>query len=334
MCFRLLLFSGLALLLISVANGQSADDVHIVPRTGASKSVQGPDIVPVEDSPDLDAHTKALRVNVDLVLVPVTVADALQRPVMTLTKRDFSLFEDDKPQEIRYFSAEAGPVSVAVLLDVSKSMSDKVDTERAAIAEFFKNADPDDEYFAITFSNRPRVLAAGTQDIDELQTKLTTIEPSGPTAMLDAVYLAENELRSARYKRKAILIISDGGDNVSRYSLRDVKHLVQESDAQIYAIGLFETFFFNTFEERMGKKWLRGITDVTGGRTITVDDRAKLPETAAEISRDIRNEYMLGYRPTSAVPNRWRKIKVQVIPSSPDHPLRAYYKSGYLSGEK
>jgi Ca-activated chloride channel family protein len=152
--------------------------------------------------------------------------------------------------------------------------------------------------------------------------------------MLDAVYMAQAELRSARYRRKVILIISDGGDNVSRYTLREIKQLAQESDVQIYAIGLFDTFFFNTIEERLGKKWLSEITDATGGRTITVDNRTKLPQAAAELSREIRNEYVLGYLPISPVPNRWQKVKVRMTSSSGEHPLRAYYKQGYLAGAR
>jgi Ca-activated chloride channel family protein len=271
---------------------------------------------------------------VDLVLVPVTVSDALERPVMNLSKQDFALFEDDKQKEIRYFSTESEPVSVAILLDVSKSMSDKVDAERAAVVEFFRNANPQDEYFAITFSDRPRLVADATQSLEDIETKLETVEPGGATAMLDAVYLAENELRFARYRRKAILIISDGGDNASRYNLREIKPLVRESDVQIYAIGLFETFFFNTLEERLGKKWLREITDPTGGRTVTVDDRKLLPEAAAEISREMRNQYVLGYQLTTAAPARWRKIRVQVTSASGERPLRAYYKRGYLTEEQ
>jgi Ca-activated chloride channel family protein len=265
-------------------------------------------------------------------LVPVTVTDAMERPVMALTKQDFALYENGKLQEIRYFSEETAPASIALLVDVSKSMTGKIDTERAAIAEFFKNADPQDEYFVITFSDRPRLVASSTQSIDELETKLSSAEPGGPTAMLDAVYMAQAELRSARYKRKAILVISDGGDNVSRYTLREIKQLAQESDVRIYAIGLFETFFFNTIEERLGEKWLREITDATGGHTITVDNRTKLPQAAAELSREIRNQYMLGYRPGSRVPNRWQKVKVRITSSSGERPLRAYYKQGYLAG--
>jgi Ca-activated chloride channel homolog len=323
---------GLAVL-CALARGQSADDVHIMPGRAANQDVSRSDGKPTNETPSLHPPNTSFHVNVDLVLVPVTVNDALERPVMNLSKQDFALFEDDKQKEIRYFSTESEPVSVAILLDVSKSMSDKVDTERAAVVEFFKNANPRDEYFAITFSDRPRLVADATQSLEEIETKLETVEPGGSTAMLDAVYLAEHELRFARYRRKAILIISDGGDNASRYNLREIKPLVRESDVQIYAIGLFETFFFNTLEERLGKKWLREITDPTGGRAITVDDRKLLPEAAAEISREMRNQYVLGYQLSSAAPTRWRKIRVQVTSGLGRHPLRASYKRGYLSEE-
>ena len=273
---------------------------------------------------------RPLRVDVDLVLLPVTVSDPMNHAVTSLKKEDFAIYEGKQQQEIRYFSTEDAPISVAILLDVSKSMSDKIDTEREALVEFFNNANPNDEYFAIAFSDRPRVLADSTQSIDQLQGALLAAEPGGPTAMLDAVYLAVSKLRSARYERKAILILSDGGDNTSRYKLREIKSLVQESDVQIYAVGLFETFFFNTIEERLGKVWLGEITDATGGRTITVDNRGKVPEAAAAISRAMRNEYVLGYRPTSAAGTKWRKIKVRLT-STDERSLRAYYKQGYLA---
>jgi Ca-activated chloride channel family protein len=254
----------------------------------------------------------------------------MNNTVTTLKREDFALYEDNTRQEIRYFSTEDVPISVAILIDVSKSMSDKIDAERAAIVEFFNNANPDDEYFAIAFSDRPRLLADSTQSVDQIQGQLLAEEPGGPTAMLDAVYLAVSKLRSARYERKAVVIISDGGDNASRYSLREIKSMVQESDVQIYAVGLFETFFFNTIEEKLGKIWLGEITDATGGRTVTVDNREKVPEAAAAISRAMRNEYVLGYRPTSTAKNKWRKIKVRLI-SSDEPPLRAHYKQSYFA---
>jgi Ca-activated chloride channel family protein len=212
-------------------------------------------------------------------------------------------------------------------------MTDKIDTERAAIVEFFNNANPADEYFAITFSRRPQILAGPTQSIDDIERRLIAVEPGGSTAMLDAIYLAESKLRSARYQRRAIFIISDGGDNASRYTLREIKSLVRESDVQIFAVGLFDTFFFKTIEERLGRMWLSEITDPTGGRTITVDNRARLPEAAAELSREMRNQYVLGYRPSSASTNKWRKLKVRVTSTAGEQPLQAHYKKGYQAFE-
>lgn len=317
-------FIGFSLLGFTTAGSSLAqlnDDVHVVPRPQTHSRGEA---VPLDSL----RGTKPMRVDVDLVTVPVTVNDSFNRPVISLTKKDFSLSEEDKPQEIRYFSAEEAPISVAILLDVSKSMSDKIDTERAAVVEFFKNANPDDEYVAITFAGQPRTLVNSTQSADEVERELIAVEPGGPTAMLDAIYLALSKLHNARHQRKAIVIFSDGGDNASRYSLREVKSLIQESDVQIYAIGLFETFFFNTLEEKMGKKWLSEITDVTGGRTITVDNRAKVPEAAATLSREMRNQYLLGYKPETPPSTGWRKIKVRVN-SQAEPTLRAHYKQGY-----
>jgi len=328
---RFLFFCVLTILSTSFAHGQSADDVHIFPRNNRNNTDPTAGAVPAESLPAPISHTEPLHVNVDVVLVPVTVSDSRNRPVTTLTKQDFALFEEDKRQEIRYFSAEEAPLSVAVLFDVSKSMSDKIDTERAALVEFFNNANPDDEYFAITFSDRPRLLARSTRSIDELQGKLMAIEPGGPTAMLDAIYLAESKLRSARYQRRAIVIFSDGGDNASRYTLREIKNLVQESDVEVYAIGLFDTFFVGALEEKLGKMWLREITDATGGRTLTVDNRAKVPQAAATISREMRNQYILGYRPDADGVGRWRKIKVSATRAGTEQGLHAHYKKGYIS---
>lgn len=316
-----------ALLLICFA--QSTAYGQILSRNG-SNEITSASIRTLGDDAPASQKARPLHVDVDLVMVPVTVSDSMNRSITSLKKEDFALYEGDRQQEIRYFSTEDDPISVAILLDVSKSMSNKIDTERAAIVEFVNNANPEDEFFAIAFSDHPRVLADATQAIDQLQGELLAEKPGGPTAMLDAVYLGISKLRYARYERKAILILSDGGDNASRYKLREVRNVAQESDVQIYAIGLFETFFFNTIEERLGKVWLREITDVTGGRTITVDSHGKVPEAAATISREMRNQYVLGYRPTGTAKTKWRKIRVRLT-SSGDRSLRPYYRQGYQS---
>jgi Ca-activated chloride channel homolog len=310
---------------------QSEDEVHIAP--GRVVERHGPVDASTMNGGSLPSRTRPIRVAVDLVQVPIVVTDARNRPAVNLKKQDFALFEGDKRQEIRYFATEQAPISIAVLFDVSKSMTDKIDTEREAIRRFIENANPEDEYFAISFSDRPRLLDGPTQSADAIEEKLTSIEPGGSTSLLDAIYLAESQLESAQYQRKAIVIFSDGGDNSSHYTLRDIKKLVAECDVQIYAVGLFETFFFNTVEERLGKKWLSEITDKTGGRTITVENRAKLPQVAAEISWELRNEYLLGYRP-SVFDGKWHKIKVRVSSSTTEHAFHAYYRKGYYSMER
>jgi Ca-activated chloride channel homolog len=332
--FRFSLTCVAALVLVAFTQAQSLDDVHVEPHQKPGTEPHAVDAASIRGLPGLG---KPFHVDVDLVLVPVTVTDAMNRPVTTLQKQDFALYERGKRQEIRYFDEEDAPISVAVLLDISKSMSDKIEIERTALKDFFNNANPQDEYFAITFSDRPRLVASGTTSIDEMEQALAEIEPGGPTAMLDAIYLAEAELRAAKYKRRAIVIFSDGGDNVSHYSHREVRDLVREGNVEVYAIGLFETFFFGTFgtiEEKLGRMWLSEITDCTGGRTVAVESREKVPEAAAAVSREMRSQYVLGYRPAIRRDGQWRKIKVSVESSTVGQPLHASYKNGYISLEK
>ena len=267
--------------------------------------------------------------DVDLVLIPVTVTDNKNRIVTSLQKENFLLSEGGEPQHIQYFSAEDAPISVGVLLDLSGSMTNKIDTAREALGEFFKNANPEDDYFVVTFANRPELLAGTTQSIENIQSKLALAVPHGNTALLDAIYVGLSRLRNARYKRRALLIISDGGDNHSRYDAKEIKKLVQEADVEIYAIGIFDSIF-KTYEEWTGKRLLTEITEETGGRTVTVEDLGKLPEIAATISRELRNQYVLGYRPkTSGRDGQWRKIKVQLTRSINDAAMQIYYRRGY-----
>ena len=214
---------------------------------------------------------KPMRVDVDLVLVPVTVVDSKERPVLGLEKQNFTVYEGNQPQQIQFFSAEDSPISVGLILDLSKSMSNKLVTERAAVEAFFNNANAKDDYFVIAFSDRPRVLATSTQSIDDIQQKLAAANPDGHTALLDAVYLAVAKMRSSRYQRRALFIISDGGDNHSRYTEGEIKSLVKEADVLMYAIGIYD-HYFPTEEERLGPTLLSDITELTGGRAFTIDN--------------------------------------------------------------
>ncbi len=325
-CLVVLLFA-----VPSRAHPQSTNDVHVAPRAGAAEAVPREGLPPLERDPAL-RHMKPLRVDVDLVLVPVTVTDSRNRMVLGLEQPSFRIYENDQEQQIRYFGVEDAPISVGLVLDLSKSIGNKFVTERAAVDTFFGNANSQDEYFVVTFADRPTVRATATQSIDEIQQGLAAEVPDGHTALFDAVYLGMAKLRSARYPRRVLLIISDGGDNHSRYGLKEVKSLAQEADVGIYAIGVFDSMLFRSFEEFMGKRWLREITDVTSGRTVSVDNFEKLPEIAASLSREMRSQYVLGYKPRHpGRDGKWRKIKVQVTPPKDSDRVQAYYKKGYLA---
>jgi Ca-activated chloride channel family protein len=276
--------------------------------------------------------------NVDLVLVPATVVDAMNRPITDLSVKDFALFEDSAPQKLRYFVTEDAPISIGLILDVSKSMSDKIETERIAVDEFFKNANPQDDYFVITLSDRPRLIADTTQSIEEIQNKLSMIDPNDNTSLVDAIYVGVLKLRSARYSRRALLIISDGGDNHSYYSAKATRHLIEESDVLAYSIGIFDNMpvpVFKTIEEKLGRHLLNELTEVSGGHTFAADDRNKVPEMAAAISRQLRQQYVMGYKSSNSLRDgKWRKIKLQVTTTEGTPPLRAYYRRGYISPSK
>ncbi len=316
---------------VSFIGAQSAEDVQIVPRApdepGAVASRSSADLLP--------ASARALRVDVNLVLVPVTVIDAKNRPVANLGSQDFQLFEGERRQEIKFFSIEDAPISVGLIVDLSGSMANKIDEVRYAVNEFFVNANPQDDYFVVTVSDTPKVLANTTQSIGTIQEKLGSVPPGGYTALLDAIYLAETKLRNARYQRKALVIVSDGGDNISRYSLREIKSLVQETDAIIYAMGLFDGLpFIRSIEEKFGRHLLDQVTEATGGRTLPIDNAAKLPQAAMLISRELRSQYVLGYNPNAdSRDGKWKKIRVKVNPQGGHSRVQAFYKKGYSASQ-
>ena len=318
------------------ARSQDEDqNVHLIPH-----EAKKPDAVPsagiavppgVIVDPSLKTHTKPLRKDVDLVLVPVTVTDPMNRLVTGLEKENFELTDSGKPQEIRHFSSEDAPISLGVIFDISGSMADKIDKSREAVVEFFRTANPQDEFFLITFSEKPEVLVDFTSSVEDIQGKLVYAVPKGRTALLDAIYLGMNRMRRAHYERKALLIISDGGDNHSRYTEGEIKSMVRESDVQIYGIGLFD-LNFKTPEEREGPALLSDVTEVTGGRTFTISSPNELADVATKIGIELRNQYVLGYRPTNPVRDgKWRKIKVKLNPPKGLPPLHVYAKTGYYA---
>lgn len=318
---------GLSLLeLPKPAFSQSTNDVHVSPHQRQMPKLSDDSLV---------AHIKPLQVNINLVTVPVMVTDTKGSPVTDLGKKDFQLLEDSNVQPIDYFYSEDSPISVGLVVDLSSSMANKIDRVRDAVSEFFKNADPKDDYFVITFADKAKLFANTTQSTESIETQLLELKPKGNTALADAIFLGLDKLKNATYRRKALVIISDGGDNMSRHSLRSVKSLAKESDAQVYAIDVCDApslLFTKKLEEKFGRQWLSQVTEVTGGRTIAVDDAGKIPGAASQISRELRNQYVLGYRP-GPMPreSKWRKIKVLITRKPDPLPFQVYYRTGYMA---
>jgi Ca-activated chloride channel homolog len=329
----------LAILALAVASDFSAlaiaqtgvDDVHVQPREIAkSKSDTREDI----SGPSLSPRVRPLKVDVDLVLVPVTITDPMNRLVTGLEKENFELYEGNSKEQIKSFSSEDAPVSLGVIFDSSGSMSSKMDRAKDAVMEFFKTANPADEFFMITFSDEPEMVNDFTSSVDDIQGKLVFTVPRKRTALLDAIYMGITKMRQAKFAKKALLIISDGGDNHSRYTENEIKSLVKEADVMIYAIGIYDRYF-QSEEERLGPQLLGEITELTGGRAFTVENPNDLGDVATKIGVELRNQYVLGYRPNNVVRDgKWRKIKVKLLPPKGLPPLRVYARTGYYAPQE
>jgi Ca-activated chloride channel homolog len=272
-------------------------------------------------------------VETSLVLVPVSVYDPTNHPVTGLEREHFKLFEDKVEQQVTHFSMDDEAVAVGIVLDTSGSMGNKLRRARQAAKAFFQTANPEDEFFLVEFNDRPRLVVPLTTDADDIQTQLTFTVSKGRTALLDAIMLALYEVKKSDKKRKALLIISDGGDNCSRYSESEVRSRVREGDVLIYAIGVFEPYGSRgrTPEESAGPGLLTDISEQTGGRHFPTDT-IELPDIAAKIGIELRNRYLLGYSPTHRERDgRYHRVQVKVVAPRGLPPLRASWRMGYYA---
>ena len=277
---------------------------------------------------------ETVRLDVELALVNVTVTDPYNRLVTGLEPENFRVFEDNIEQEVVTFSSEDTPVSIGVILDLSGSMADKLGKAKQAALQFLKTANPQDEFFLVGFNEHAELLAPFTNNIEDLEGKMLTVSAKGKTALLDAIYLGLNQMRNAGKGKRALLIISDGGDNSSRYNQKDIKRLVREADTQLYSVGIFEPFEYRsrTPEELNGPTLLNEMAELTGGRSFTVENPNALPDIAAKIGAELRNQYVVGYHPSHKTHDaRWRKIKVKLRTPKGLPPLTAYAKTGYYA---
>jgi Ca-activated chloride channel family protein len=291
----------------------------------------------IEGSADVAAEATThrgarLRVDVNLVQVPLTVTDPMNRLVTGLEKDNFQVFDNNTGQTIKYFSSEDAPLTIGIIFDLSGSMSSKFVRARKALTEFLRTSNPQDEYFVVGFNDRPAVIVDYTSDPDDVEARMVMLKPENRTALIDAVYLGIDHLRQAKYDRKALLIISDGGDNRSRYTEGELRRVVREADVQIYSIGIFDSYA-PTQEEVLGPVLLKEISEMTGGRAFDAgSDMGDLQDIATRISAELRNEYVIGYTPTDVRHDgNWRKLKVRLLPPPGLPQLTVHFRQGYYA---
>jgi VWFA-related protein len=266
-------------------------------------------------------------------LVPAQVTNVFGTPITDLHKGDFRVFEDGVEQPITKFSREDAPLSIGLVFDISGSMRNKIKKATEAAAAFFKTSNQQDEFFLVEFSDRPKLTVPFTSDPDEVYDRIAHTKPFGRTSLLDAIHLAMGEMKHAQNTRKALVVVSDGGDNRSRHTEREIKNAMLESDVEVYAMGIFdEDAPKHSLEEQKGPKLLEELADQTGGREYPVNSLDDLPSISARIGNQLRNQYLLGYAPLkSERDGKYRIINVRVTPQAEIPDLRVYYRHGYYS---
>ncbi len=275
-----------------------------------------------------------LRVDSTLVLIPVHVTTPSGTSVTNLNLEHFRLFEDNAEQKVTHFAKDDAPISIGLVFDTSGSMHNKIRKSSEAAATFFKTANAEDEFFLVEFNEHPKLTVSFTPDSLEIYRRIAHIHPFGRTSLLDAIHLALVQMKGAHNLRKAIVILSDGGDNRSRFTVSEVKNAMLESDVQMYAMGIFdpEEIRRKTSEEEKGPRLLENLAEQTGGRLFYVENLDDLATISARIGTELRNQYLLGYSSTnSSRDGKFRRVRVN-LSAPPDMPnLKSYYRHGYYA---
>jgi len=262
-----------------------------------------------------------IRLDVKMILVPITVTDPMDKPVEDLAPNAFRVFEDDVEQRIVSLSKEEGPVSVGFIFDTSSSMKNRMDRSIAAIEQFLRTNMSGDEYFLVRFADKPTLVTGFTREPNDILKELSAIQPMGWTALNDAICLGVQQMKTAKNARRALFVLTDGGDNNSRYSESEIKNLVVESDVRVYSVGLSER-----------PRFLEKLATLTGGQSVWAHSVKDLPDSIEHISREFRNQYMIGYSSNNPQNDgKYRKVKVELIESPFHKALHLFWRRGYFA---
>ena len=270
------------------------------------------------------------RLGVENVYVPITVSDSLGRYVTGLKKEHFHIFEDKVEQTITHFSQEEAPISVGIVFDVSASMKDNDNIRKAknAITRFLQSVNPEDEALLITFNEQANLTQRFTDQVGTLRSTLAQLKPSGKTAIYDAVYMGLDQIRRGKNEKKALVLITDGEDNSSRYTSAELREFARESNVQVYGIGEQGVLGYGFAE-------IQHIVSLTGGRVFFPNNFNDLDYYIDLVHSELRSQYLVGYTPNNNVHDgKWRRITVRLDapPGLPKLAVRA--REGYYAPKR
>jgi Ca-activated chloride channel homolog len=283
-----------------------------------------------QDAPQVDLlpsslapqrRPSSIRVGVAMVMIPITVTDRNEAPILDLRKDEFHLFEGDQEQKIESFAIDDAPASIGIVFDSSGSMLHRIDKSLAAVRQFMKTSLPQDEFFLVQFSDVPQLLVGFTPRPDDITEKLQGIHAQGWTSLFDAIYMAANQMRLSRNSRRALLVLSDGGDNDSRYTEGEVINMLREADVRVFAIGLFDNASF-----------LKKAAAETGGSVMVVHNINDLPDAVDKLNKQLRSQYLLGYYPAQVRNDgKFHRVRVLVNRMAGGQKLHMSWRHGYYA---
>ena len=306
---------GAGLLAVCLQSGYGQSPVAIEPRQR-----------PAAQKPAIPSAN--LRVDTNLVLVPTTVNDQFNRPITGLEKENFRIFEDKVEQTITSFSSEDEPIALGFIFDTSGSMAGLLPQGRAAAAELLKFANPEDEFFLVEFDTRPRLVIPLSSNTSPIGLEVMMTKEGGSTALIDALFMGIHEIHKSKKTKKALVLISDGGDNNSRYTPTEVMNVVKESDVLIYTVAIGAG---HDADSEAGLRWMTGVSETSGAHMFRAN-RAELPDIAEKIGIELRNRYVIGYSPLDRKRDgRYHRIEVKLVPPRGLPKLTAHWRSGYYA---
>ncbi len=316
-CSRRVLLANLGLCAAApLLHGQSSENTSIQPRRKP-------------DSKEPAMPSANLRVDTNLVLVPTTVNDEFNRPVTGLEKDNFRVFDNNIEQPITSFSSDDEPIALGFIFDTSGSMTGTLPGGRAAASEFLKMSNPEDEFFLVEFDNKPRLVIPLSSNTSEIGLEVAMTKAQGSTALIDGLFMGIHEIHKSKKAKKALVLISDGGENHSRYSPGEIKRVVKESDVLIYTVALSGEF---NPDSAAGLEMMTGISELSGAHMFYVGGGNGLSDIAEKIGIELRNRYVLGYTPHDQERDgKYHKIGVKLVPPRGLPKLQAHWRKGYYA---